>query len=58
MKSAGDTSSLVERSLQQLVKFLFLAFILALALTRKLSLPHASSYCAPCIGWASSTSDA
>lgn len=37
MKPALDASYVVEQSIQQLVKFLFLSFILALALTR---VPH------------------
>ena len=35
MKQALDSHHVVERSVQQLVKLCFLAFILALALTRK-----------------------
>ena len=36
MAQSLDTSFILERSIQQFVKFIFLSFILALALTRKL----------------------
>ncbi len=42
MKTPLDATYVVERSIHQLVKFLFLSFILALALTRTLP-SHASA---------------
>lgn len=39
MAQSMDTNFILERSIQQLVKFIFLSFILALALTRKPLLP-------------------
>ena len=44
MAQSLDTNFILERSIQQLVKFIFLSFILALALTRKPLLPL-SLYC-------------
>ena len=35
MAQSLEANSILERSIQQLVKFVFLSFILALALTRK-----------------------
>jgi hypothetical protein len=44
MAQSLDSNFILERSIQQLVKFIFLSFILALALTRKPVLPL-SLYC-------------